>query len=484
MPATRLPPLASASTTVDATLAPKHAALTTPDPNASADPSGLAKWMSAGYGVVVDGSGEPIMPLLPPGASTPPAAGPNARLLTRFAHIPDTQLADDESPTRLCQYDQPGETNAAFRPQEGDQCRVLDAAARTINALSAQAPISFVLTGGDNADSAQSNEVAWFMQILDGGRVQCDSGAVNDPVFGPDNDGKDPFIAAGLGMPWYWVTGNHDVLIQGIYPVDDTQRAVATGGVAATGTRDYSLPGAPVVTGEVPSDARRLPLHRDELMRQIAADSDGHGVGAAQVANGHAHYSFDAGDSLRFIVLDTSIETGNDAGIIRQGDLDGIIKPMLDQAKADGKWVVLASHHATGSITDGSGFGGTLQADAVPQATWLALLSTYDNILYYMVGHAHENRVRYIAPPTGHGFWEVMASALADYPHQFRLVEIWDDDNGWLRLRGVMVNYATDGDRVAFDGRELGVADGVSGWGKVGTGLATDRNVDLYVQKP
>ena len=55
-----------------------------------------------------------------------------------------------------------------------------------------------------------------------------------------------------------------------------------------------------------------------------------------------------------------------------------------------------------------------------------------------MVGHAHaEPRALCRAAGRSRRIWEVMTAALADYPHQFRLVEIWDDDNGWLRLRGV-----------------------------------------------
>ena len=133
------------------------------------------------------------MPIAPPN-QTAPAAGANPKLLVRFAHLPDTQLADDESPDAPVRVRSAGPTSPArFARTEGDQCRVLDAAVRTINALHQTLPISFVLTGGDNADNAQRNELEWFMQIMDGApRVKCDSGDADDPVPGPDNDGKDP----------------------------------------------------------------------------------------------------------------------------------------------------------------------------------------------------------------------------------------------------------------------------------------------------
>jgi 3',5'-cyclic AMP phosphodiesterase CpdA len=480
-----LPPLASASTSETRTVTATHAFLTDPDPSSPSDPSTLSRWMQAGYGATTIGAGEPLMPLAPPN-QTVPAAGANPTLLVRFAHLPDTQLADDESPTRVCEFDQPGETSGAFRLQEGDQCRVLDAAVRTINALHQTLPISFVLTGGDNADNAQKNEAEWFMQIMDGApRVKCDSGAADDPVPGPNNDGKDPFAAVGLAMPWWWVNGNHDVLIQGNFAVDDARRQQAVGTEAVSGTRDYSRPGAPIFNGPVVPDPERLPLLRSELMALVAADADGHGIGAAQTASGKASYSFDvAGTPLRFIVIDTCAESGGDDGIIHRADLDSTLRPLLDQSRSDGKWVVLASHHASDSKSDGSGFGGTPQTDALSADEWLAFLGGYDNIVFSMVGHSHANRVRYQAPPAGHGFWEVMTAALADYPHQFRLVEIWDDDNGWLRLRGVVTDYATDGDPLAEEGKTLGVAESVAGWAADGAGEMTDRNVELFAPKP
>ncbi len=487
-PTAILGPLTSATDTTTGVILPEHAVETPSESIAPSTPSVLSNWVAEGYGATTLGAGEPLTQIFPPGMTAPPA-GPNPTMLVRFVHLPDIQLADDESPNRVCELDLPasvGPTDGAFRSQEGDECRILDAAVRTINTLNATLPLSFVLTGGDNADNAQTNEINWFMQIMDGAKsVKCDSGDYNDPVPGPNNDGKDPFEAVGLDVPWWWVTGNHDVLVQGNLVVDSVSQQRALGTTPLGSTRDYTQAGAPLFTGPVVPDPRRMPLLRADLMKLVNADGDGHGVGAPQVASGKAFYSFDVpSTALRFIILDTPAETGADSGVIHQADITSTIKPLFDQALADNKLVITASHHSTDQITDGSGIGGTTQADALTETQWEDFLGGYDNLLFSMVGHLHVHRVTYVTPTTGHAFWEVMTGALADYPHEFRLVEVWDDDNGWVHLRGVLTQYQTENDPVAATGRGLAMTDYTSGWGLDGHGTATDRNVELFIPKP
>jgi 3',5'-cyclic AMP phosphodiesterase CpdA len=376
-------------------------------------------------------------------------------------------------------------TSGAFRPQEGSECRILNAAVRTVNALHTKTPIDFVVLGGDNADNAQSNELGWFLSILDGApKVECDSGADDDPVPGPDNDGKDPFIAPGLAMPWKWVTGNHDVLNQGNLPTA-AHAAQAIGSFAATGTRDWSLPGGPVVTGDVIADPRRAVLSRSDMLTKVHASGDGHGITADMVSNGKAYYTFDVpGGAVRFLVVDSAAETGSADGVIHRADVDAYVKPALDKAKADGKLVVVTSHHKSTSLTDGSGFGGTKQADALTPQQWVDLLGSYDNVIMHLAGHTHVHRVRVATATNGRHFWELETTALADFPFQMRFIEIWDQDDGFVSVRAVPVDFATDGDPVAEDGRKRGTVDYISSWASDGRGDPQQRAVDLWFPKP
>lgn len=484
-------PWADVKTTIDRTFLTTHFRQdASKGPNPSKAPESLAYYIDRGYGTVTEQAGESLHTRVIDDTIAP-SPGPNAKRVTRFVHIPDFQISDDESPARVCNLDAVGFTEAAARPQEGYLCRMANSAVNTINALSKKDPVEFVLLGGDNADNAQANENEWIMNILSGGvKVKCDSGNADDPVPGPDNDGKDEFFANGLSMPWKWVTGNHDVLVQGNADINSTQFGIdlmpgVLGTNAPQGTRNYAKPGAPVEVGNfVVADLRRGLLSRKALMDRIATHADGHGIGDAQRASGKAIYSFDVPNTpIRFVVLDTAAETGASEGVIHFADLV-YIKPLLDQALADKKWVILASHHAADKLTDGGGVFGVKQNDAVLPDPWKNYIGTYPNVILSMVGHSHRHQALAIKPPNGgHAYWELMTSSIADFPHQFRTVEIFDQDNGWIMVRGTAVDITHDA--VSKEGYARGVADFVSGYGQGdGPGEITDRNVELWIKKP
>lgn len=477
-----LPALTAAPTTLEQTLVPRNSRLPEPGEKNPALPEGLASY-PPDLGDLEPGPGEPFQVRTLDG-STPPPVGANPKRLVRFVHLADLQIADDESPLRLAAFDGSGPTSSALRPQDWYLCHMANAAVRTINFLHRQEPIEFVLMGGDNIDSAQNNELDWLLSVLDGGSVECDSGDDDDPVPGPGNDGKDPLQAEGLQVPWKWVTGNHDILIQGNASLTAQRKENALGTAAPGGTRDWKQGGA-LTKSDVVADPRRALLERTELMERVASVRDGHGLGEAQKTSGKAFYHFDvAGTPLRFLILDTSAETGGAEGMLHQADIDAHVKPALDEAKAQGKWVILASHHASGALTEEGGTFGQKQDDAVLPDAWRSFLGGYSNVIYSMVAHSHENRVEAISPAQGSGWWEVMTAAIADYPHQFRVVEVWDQDNGWLALRATCVDLAAEGDPVAAEGRRLGAIDMLSRWTSDGRGTPDQRNVELLVKKP
>lgn len=101
--------------------------------------------------------------------------------------------------------------------------QVLDAAIQTVNALHSQNPIDFGISLGDACNSAQYNELRWYIDVIDGKVITPSSGA----HVGADSiDYQKPFKAAGLNpeIPWYQTIGNHDHFWLGSIPFDTDYR--------------------------------------------------------------------------------------------------------------------------------------------------------------------------------------------------------------------------------------------------------------------
>lgn len=478
-----LPPLDEALLTTEVRRVPVHAIADMME-NDPKDPAQLEQMIVDGYGDEDDAPGEDVVDVTMDGTD-PPTAGAAAARVARFVHLADTQLADDESPTRLIGFDSPGATAGAFRPQEAYACHMVNAAARTINAVHAADPLDFVILGGDNADNAQTNEVQWFLQLLDGvGAVECDSGIDDDPVPGEANDPKDRFTPVGLDVPWYWVMGNHDVLVQGNFTIASRADAAIGDHVNAL-TRDWSIPGGPPTMGPIPADDNRALLDGGALLELVRASGDGHGVTDDAIAAGKANYVFDVPDTnVRFIALDTAAQTGGAEGVVRQAEVDAFLRPALDAAVDDGKFVFVASHHASTSLGDGSGVGGAVQPDALTTDEFQALLGEYDNVIAHLCGHSHVHRVIAVEPMGGHAYWEVITSAIADHPHEMRVLELRNEDNGFISLTSVALDLAFDGDALGTEGRLRAITDLTSGWQLTGEGTPEDRNVRLWLPLP
>lgn len=465
-PPPKLPALTDAPLVTEKAWTPKTARTSDPD-HSPLDPKGFAFLIDAGFGDTVFGAGSPVVPMTIDGGAAP-APGANRKLLTRFVHLADAQLADDESPGRLTTFDLMGPTGAAFRPQEAWGCAMLNAAVRTVNALHAKTPLDFVVLGGDNADNAQKNEHDWFLRLLDGSpSVECDSGDDDDPVPGAGNDPKDPIFAEGLKVPWKWVTGNHDIENQGNFPFKAEQSAANQGTVAEFGARDWTNPNRrPVDKMTVVADPRREMVSRANYLDPIAASADGHGVkDAAARKDGKAIYAFDApGGKVRIVVIDSAAETGGSSGVVRKPDAETRIKPLLQQAELDGVHVIVTSHHAARSFGDGTGLGGTKQNDAMTPDEWRAFLGGFPRVFLHLGAHSHEHHSSVAAPPGGHAYWEVETASLADHPGQMRMIEIWDEDNGSLKIRAIPLDYSEEGDPLAAQFRRRATADYTAGW--------------------
>jgi 3',5'-cyclic AMP phosphodiesterase CpdA len=95
-------------------------------------------------------------------------------VLARSRRLADTHVRDEESAARVAVPRPPRRpVDSTFRPQEALSTQALAAAVRAVDRVQPQA----VFVTGDIVDSAQANEFAQARAVLDGGRVDPDSGA-------------------------------------------------------------------------------------------------------------------------------------------------------------------------------------------------------------------------------------------------------------------------------------------------------------------
>lgn len=421
------------------------------------------------------------------------------------AQVTDVHINDEESPARTINLDQI--TSPSWRLQEAHNALVLDAMVRKLKQFDGFRKLDCVLITGDSIENNQRNELQWALQVLEGGQVQPNSGDLEDPDPGPENDPHDAFTAEGMGsIPWYMAIGNHDSLIQGNLPhgllldyslvTGDPTRdhigALELGRVnpptcnpippAESPTPDRCIPNYPnqLSDGSLPKDLDRVHLSKGDwfdMVRKAGGLPAGHGFSSDHVSSGKGDYTVDPvpGLPLRLIVLDT---TAPAVAVGYYTRIDSFLKPALDKAQQDQMLVIVATHHDTG--------GMPLHSNQL-----ISTLKSYPNVILHLVGHGHQNKVTAHKGATPlNSYWEVQTCAMVDWPQQARLFELVDNRDGTVEIWLTLVDYEVDHQPmgpVAAGSRFLSlyeVHSGAQGGGKSGEGAVQDRNVILPVAIP
>jgi metallophosphoesterase (TIGR03767 family) len=340
------------------------------------------------------------------------------------------------------------------------------------------------------------------------------------------------FTAAGLDVPWYVARGNHDGLIQGTAPGSiELFRAIAVGCLkvfpnatfdpadfeGASDEELFAILGDPSRLTQLLGGARTVapdPARRIISKREYRSVVGGrHGfrhtpAGQLRASRGTAsHYAWSPRSGLRFISLDTVAEGGGDSGNVDDPQFRWLRRELRRAQRRD-QLVVVFGHHTVGTMNNARAdeLAGPCQPADEPgcdrdprrstplhrgtegRRTVEALFARTPNVIAYVAGHTHANRVDFHGGPAGGGFWQINTASHIDWPQQSRLIEIMDNRDGTMSLFGTVVDHAGGG--LASLARTLSFNDpqreGIEGSedGADKRGARRDRNVELLLRNP
>ncbi|MFD9205039.1 TIGR03767 family metallophosphoesterase [Streptomyces sioyaensis] len=465
--------------------------------------------------------------------------------LASFVQFTDLHLVDVQSPLRY-EYLR-AETASAWRPQEALSVAGVVSLIERVNALpggpATGAPLSFVMTTGDNTDNNSKLELEWFLTAMSGGRITPNSGdprryeGVQDSglalYWQPDSALRDAdkkrgfphlhgFLQAairtvhspGLRLPWYSTVGNHDSLPGGCYaPGDPFWTEIATGGrkletlPAAEAAKVWKavkegldpkgadfkrlLTSHAKQARSVTPDERRAPFTRAEYLRahldpaHTGPGPHGHGYTAAALSEDRLYYTFKISDDVLGISLDTTDPGGHYTGSVGDAQLRWLEGVLKKNEKGDKQHVLVFSHHT------GKTMNNTQPDPARPHEKrhggpeLIEVLAAHPRVVGWINGHSHKNEI------IAHGsFWEISTASHIDFPQLARVIELVDNHDGTLSLFATLVESAaphrTDFTDLSQTGlaalyRELSFNAPEARTDLAGT--ARDRNVELLLKR-
>lgn len=350
---------------------------------------------------------------------------------------------------------------------------------------------------------------------------------------------QQPFTAAGLDVPWYTARGNHDGLVQGNAPASqDLFRSIATGCLkvfpsaaldpamfsGADEDEAFRRIGDPAFISTLLAGARPVPPDPDRRIlstveyKQVLGGASGYrNVDAAErrASDGNAtYYAFRPRAGVELISLDTVAEGGGSTGNLDHPQYRWLEK-QLRAAEQAGRLVIAYGHHTLATmnnVRNDEAAGSCSPApkpgcDADPRrstplhrgtqgpASVRALFLKYPNLVAYVAGHTHDNRIDLFREGRG-GFWQINTASHADTPQQSRLIEVMDNRDGTLSLFATVLDHAAPiaapapgTAAAAFTDAQLASLSRVLAWNdpqaeRGARGRPQDRNVELLLPDP
>lgn len=420
------------------------------------------------------------------------------RALAGFKQVSDVHTIDEESPGRVEFFDMCDPSlSSAYRVQEAMSTQIADSMltqlAKHQTGPATGVPLDLTIATGDNVDNNQLNEMRWFIDLMNGAEVDPNSGATTYDGYTQEQFSQaldlatlelaqQPFMANGVGTPWYAVLGNHDGLIQGNIPFTLQFQLILRGGTkpfvnieeydgCPEDPSDFEALEAAFTDAylndsrQVPSDSNRKFLTREEIVDEFldaAGKPKGHGFGSAPedpAAPGEkaGYYTFQISKRVLGISLDTISYESGASGQLSDQQFRWLQKKLKRNSRkfynvagekkkrrGKNKLIVLFSHHSSLTLDNPGTIESSMpyhcfepsDADGCADGEGLKdLLQRFPNVIAWVNGHEHNNAVRAYPASQGtnraRGFWEINTAAHIDWPQQSRLFEIaWKPGKG------------------------------------------------------
>ncbi|MFE1799643.1 TIGR03767 family metallophosphoesterase [Streptomyces sp. NPDC059517] len=291
-----------------------------------------------------------------------------------------------------------------------------------------------------------------------------------------------PVTSPGLGIPWYSTVGNHDDLPGGCLSPALGDFATGSRKLMSVPDTDTAAYAKALRTGDDPkSEVLEAILRRhtrsartvtaDERRRlctpheYLAAHLDPGRAGAGPVGHGYTqdsldgdrmYYSFRIAENVIGVSIDTTYRSGHYEGSLGTGQLRWLERTLaahssrsydtdgrlVRNSRADDAQVLVFSHHHSPSMTRRPDAARS-EEPRHDGAEVLALLGRFPNVVAWINGHSHVNRITAHPHPTpARSFWEVNTASHLDYPHHARLIELTDNGDGTLSLFTTLVESA------------------------------------------
>jgi len=313
------------------------------------------------------------------------------------------------------------------------------------------------------------------------------------------NSAMKSFKATGLKIPWYTCNGNHDSVKLGNYSLGFYKMLtlfdqIAVGQIPELGSKlietmsplqAKALLGA-LITQDADkvleiinrSSLREIP-NTEKTVQYTSADfinmhfntslfpgPIGHGFTKKNIEENVLYYTFKISECITGIMLDTCNPNGNlvDFSLAANGSIGYIQLSWLENelrkrssryynnqgqlVKTNNKdeIIILFGHHSISTLNNNfADLKNTFDKDPqrITGKEFRKVIHRYPNIVSFICGHEHINRIFPFPDPTGktNGFWEIITASHIDYPQQSRIIEVGDNNDGTLSIFCTMIDH-------------------------------------------